>query len=115
MPNIPHPSKELLDALAASGNPDPGPPAPGLIEEAFPAVVADTASAALAGTMAAGPAVGIVAGSFAAMKGITDAAETKGSISQYLIASGGAQQSDTAPMNAILSAINRLAGFKSRL
>jgi hypothetical protein len=105
MPNIPHPDAATLAALAKAGYPDPGPPAPGLIEEAFPAV-----AAAATGN----PIAGAVAG-FEAARGIADAAQTQSSIGQYLIGSGGAQQSSNAPMNAVVSALNRLAGLKSRL
>jgi hypothetical protein len=106
MPNIPHPDKATLEALAKAGYPDPGPPAAGLIAEAFPAV----AAAAGVGLPIAG---GVAA--FEAARGIADAAQTQSSIGQYLIGSGGAQQSSNAPMNAVVSALNRLAGLKSRL
>jgi len=105
MPSIPKPDKETLAALAAAGYPDPGPPKPGLIAEAFPAVAAAAMGSPIAGALAG----------FEAAAGIADASQTKGSIGQYLIGSGGAAQSDSAPTNAILSALNRLAGFKSRL
>ena len=104
--NIPKPDKDLLASLAAAGYSDPGASKPGLIEEAFPKVAV---AAATGNPVAAGLA------GFEAMKGISDASQTKGSISQYLIGSGGAAQSDSAPTNAIVSALNRLAGFKSRL
>ena len=109
MPSIPKPDAATLAALAAAGYPDPGPP-PGtdktdkkdsLLDEGFPALLGS------AGTMAVG--------ALEAARGIADAATTKGSISQYLIGSGGAAQSNDAPMNAVVSALNRLAGFKSRL
>ena len=105
MPSIPKPDAATLAALAAAGYPDPGPPKAGLIEEAFPAV------AAAAGVPVAGAAVA----AFETARGLADATTTKGSIGQYLIGSGGAAQSDNAPMNAVVSALNRLAGFKSRL
>lgn len=106
MPNIPHPDKATLEALAKAGYPDPGvPKAAGLIEEAFPAVAAAATGNPIAGGVAA----------FEAARGIADAAQTQTSIGQYLIGSGGAQQSSNAPMNAVVSALNRLAGLKSRL
>jgi hypothetical protein len=105
MPSIPKPDAATLAALAAAGYPDPGPPKASLIEEAFPAVAA----------AASGNPIGAGIEALQWASGLSDAQETKGSISQYLIASGGAQHSETAPMNAILSALNRLAGFKSRL
>lgn len=40
---------------------------------------------------------------------------TEGSMGQYLIAGGGSRANDAATANAVLSAFNRLAGFKSRL
>ena len=104
--NIPKPDAAFLATLAAAGYSDPGAPKAGLIEEAFPAVAA---AAATGNPLAAG-----VAG-FETMRGLADAAQTKSGISQYLIAGGGAQQSDNAGMNAVVSALNRLAGFKSRL
>lgn len=110
MPSIPKPDKALLATLAAAGYPDPGAPKDdkpaGLIAEGFPAVMAKALGGPVAGAAVAG-----VEG----LRGIADAAQTKGSISQYLIGSGGAAQSDSAPMNAVVSALNRLAGFKSRL
>ena len=104
MPNIPKPDAATLAALAAAGYPDPGPPkAEGLIAEAFPAVAAGV------------PVAGAAVAAFETARGLADATTTKGSIGQYLIGSGGAAQSDTAGMNAVVSALNRLAGFKSRL
>ena len=46
---------------------------------------------------------------------IEAAAAPKVGIGQYLVASGGGQQPDNAMPNAVLSALNRLAGFKSRI
>jgi hypothetical protein len=114
MPNIPKPDKETLDVLAAAGYPDPGPP--GLIDEAFPPKQEDEKKdpAQLLAEMVPG-AIGGAASALMAAKGLSDASQTKSGISQYLIAGGGSQQSDSAGMNAVVSALNRLAGFKSRL
>lgn len=114
MPNIPKPDKETLEVLAAAGYPDPGPP--GLIEEGFPEVAKKAGKkAAKEAAVAAVPGLGAAVAGYETLSGLADATQTKSGISQYLIGSGGAQQSDTAPTNAILSALNRLAGFKSRL
>jgi hypothetical protein len=49
------------------------------------------------------------------MSSLADASHTTGSIAQQLIAGGGGGQSDNAVPNAIVGALNRLAGLRSRL
>ena len=45
-----------------------------------------------------GPVAGAAVAGVEGLRGLADASQTKGSIGQYLIGSGGAAQSDNAPM-----------------
>lgn len=58
---------------------------------------------------------GVVAGAATAMQSIKDAAVPEQSIGQQLIAGGGARQDSNAIPHAVVSALNRIAGLKSRL
>jgi hypothetical protein len=65
---------------------------------------------------AAVPGLGAAVAGIETGRKIVAAATTEGGISDYLIAGGGGKtQSDGAISNAVLGALNRIAGFKSRM
>jgi hypothetical protein len=71
-------------------------------------------AAAMAAT-AAMPGAAALAGGIAAAGAVAESATPKTGIDQYLIAGGGGRPDDHAMQNAVVSALNRLAGFKSRM
>jgi hypothetical protein len=71
--------------------------------------------AAAGGIAALGTVAPVAAGALLAAKELASAGKTEGSMQQYLIASGGASQSENAQNNAILSALNRFAGYRTRM
>jgi hypothetical protein len=64
---------------------------------------------------ASGGALGAAVGGLMAAKEILASGGTEGSMGQYLIASGGPRTNDGATANAMLSAVSKLAGLKSRM
>jgi hypothetical protein len=78
----------------------------------------DEAAAVMGAGAVAGPAGAGAAAAMAGVEAIGNVAQqatTQQSMGQYLIAGGGGQAHDNTLGNAMISALNRIAGFKSRL
>jgi hypothetical protein len=116
----PQPGELLAEQAAAMGTEEAA--TTDIAAAAIPTAAATEAGLGIAETAGAaaatGPAAPFVLGGLAAVdtaREVAAAAQTQGSIQQYLIASGGAGTPDNAPLNAIVAAVNRFSGLRSRM